>query len=135
MGELTQALLFLLTLNLVPVNENATLTWYGNEFLGRRHAASWHNSTPVGFPEVVTTEHRGVAAPSSLPFGTVIQLTRITNCSGHPSPLDGGKTIAIVVDRSAYHKEGWHYDGWPTTFRSLGTLEEGCLRVKVEIVR
>lgn len=125
-----------LPLLLVPVRQSATLTWYGEHFLGRRHAASWHQQTPPGAPEVVDTTFRGIAAPLSIPFGTVLIIERVGACHDTPSEYDGRRAIAIVVDRMRdFHNTGT-YDAWPQVAADLGfgpefPADDGCVRVNV----
>jgi hypothetical protein len=119
-----------LTANLlIPLGEGV-LTHYGegDGFMGQRHAASWHAETPAGFPEVVTRDALGVAAPSDIPFGSRLRLTVFATCDGRALPP---RTIeAVVVDRRADGAEGY-YDAWPATFRALADPACGCVRVQV----
>jgi len=112
----------------------AKLTWYGEEFVGRRHAASWHQQVPAGWPEVVNTRDLGIAAPYDIPFGTTVRITRIGNCYGEVSKRDGDFVDAVVVDRMAEDNLAW-FDAWPATFEALGELEEGCLQVHVTVIQ
>jgi len=98
----------------------AELTWYGNDFLGCRHASSWHGKTPKGFPEVVDSTHFGIAAPLNIPFGTVLKITRIRDINGWPSNYDGSSVYAVVVDRMANYTNTRYFDAWPATARALG---------------
>lgn len=109
----------------VPLEPSATLTWYGGPYMGQHHAAYWHGETPRGFPEVVTEDGMGVAAPYDIPFGTVLRFTR----------LDGsGRYVdLVVIDRLAKDTPGW-YDAWPLAFDKLGDRDEGRIKVRVEIV-
>lgn len=118
---------------LTPLEPSAKLTWYGGPYVGQHHAAYWHGETPKGFPDVVTLEDLGVAAPYEVPFGTVVRITRIGHCAGYNSELDGRSVYAVVVDRLGQNIPK-HYDAFPATFQALGTLDEGCLRVRVEVL-
>lgn len=123
----------------VVVQERAILTWYGDEYVGRRHAASWHDQVPAGFPHVVTVWHSGVAAPRQVPFGTRIRLTRLGIC-GDPSSEEAVlRTEAVVLDRMNWRVDG-QWDAWPATARDLGfgpqvDTDCGCVLVRVEVLR
>jgi len=130
--------LFILT----PVSENGTATWYGSNednFIGKYHAAYWHNETPQGAPEFVTNNFLGVAAPKSIPFGTKLLIVRKSTCMGHQSPYDNAFIFATVLDRKADYTTPHYYDLWPATARALGfgpTFENdaGCIQVQVFVV-
>ncbi len=135
------ALLALLSSPWQVVDEQAICTWYGNEFLGRRHAASWHQQTPQGFPEIVTEDAYGVAAPVDIPFGTILCMTRVETCNGEASKYDGRVVIVMVVDRKRnYHARGY-YDLWPAAAKVLGfgptfgDQDVGCIRARIEVLR
>lgn len=113
----------------VPIDADAILTWYGEGFIGQRHAASWHRETPNGFPEVVTLDDYGVAAPASIPFGTLVRLAVYETCWG--DPIQPRSVVAIVVDRRARSLNGY-WDAWPATFNALAEEDAGCLRVTAE---
>ena len=112
--------------------EDAQLTWYGNEFVGRHHAAYWHQQVPAGFSDTMQPDEFGVAAPLHVPFGTRLRLTR----------LDTGATVeAVVVDRMRNFRNPNTYDAYPAVAQALGfgpwAEEQDCgvVRVKVEIIR
>lgn len=133
------AFLLSLLLALTPLSGDGTATWYGNEFIGKHHAAYWHGETPLGAPDVVNNIYLGVAAPSDIPFGTKLLLIRESTCMKHDSPYDGVFVFATVVDRKANHKILHHYDLWPATAKALGfgpTFENdaGCIRAQVFIM-
>jgi len=118
------------------IDKEAVCTWYGEEFIGRRHAASWHQQTPIGFPEVVTMEHFGVAAPPDIPFGTKLFITRLVPCNSRCSQkYNNTSIIAIVVDRKASLAQG-SYDLWPAAAKALGfgpsfKGDVGCIKIRV----
>jgi len=130
-----------LFLGITPLSNNGIATWYGNEFIGKHHAAHWHNETPIGAPEVVTDSYLGVAAPSNIPFGTKLLIIRKSTCMGHESPYDGAFVIATVIDRKKNHTIPHYYDLWPMTAKMLGfgplsaTADDGCVKVKVYILK
>lgn len=143
MSELVAALLLALGSYMwIPYERPGRVTWYGEEFLGRRHAASWHRETPVGFPEVVTTEHFGVAAPATIPFGTVLRLTFVDTCapgcSEEAQEMVGTEVYVVVVDRMK-DSEARTFDLWPAAAHELGFGPDygdedwGCIRAKVDI--
>lgn len=118
------------------VASRAKLTWYGEGFLGRHHAAYWHGQTPCGAPEVVTEDYPGIAAPIGLDHGTILAIERIEACGGQPSPFDGERVLAIVVDRMGDFNNPGRYDAWPQVAKDLGfgpTFEEddGCVWVRI----
>jgi len=124
---------------LVALRPAAEATWYGNEFLGRRHAASWHAETPAGFTDYVDSERFGVAAPISIPFGTRLRITRQGAVCGRSSPFDGTSIIVTVVDRMGDYTREDRYDLWPAAAKALGMgptyhglADDGRLRVTVE---
>lgn len=113
----------------------AVLTWYGEGFLGRRHAASWHGETPIGAPETLNETYLGIAAPARFPFGAILTLTRIDTCWGEHSDKDGMSVVAVVIDRRARDTDN-HFDAWPATARALGfgprySEDDGCVVVSV----
>ena len=122
------------------IEEEAVATWYGEDFLGKRHSASWHGETPRGFPEVVTENAYGVAAPVGIPFGTILCITRLRTCYGESSEFDGRSVIVQVVDRKARYRDKGYYDLWPAAALALGfgpTFDKddvGCIRARVEIL-
>ncbi|GAG29268.1 unnamed protein product, partial [marine sediment metagenome] len=83
------AFLLSFLLVLTPVSKEGVATWYGNEFVGKHHAAYWHEKTPSGAPDVVDDTYLGIAAPSDIPFGTKLLLIRESTCMEHGSPYDG----------------------------------------------
>ena len=118
------------------VDRDAVCTWYGEEFIGRRHAASWHQQTPEGFPEIVTLIHFGIAAPPDIPFGTKLFITRLAPCNLLCSQeYNGTSIIVIVVDRKASLAQG-SYDLWPAAAKALGfgpsfEGDVGCIKIRV----
>lgn len=119
------------------IDREAVCTWYGEEFIGRRHAASWHQQTPVGFPEVVTMEHFGVAAPPNIPFGTKLLITRLVPCNPLCSQEYNNTSILVVVaDRKASLTQS-SYDLWPAAAKALGfgpsfgEKDVGCIKIRV----
>jgi len=117
----------------IPIDSQATATWYGNQFIGCHHAAYWHSRTPVGFTPVVDTARFGVAAPSSIPFGTKLRITRICTCWGEPRVTDGRQVVVTVVDRRARSVWGY-YDLWPAPAEALDMVEDGCIKIQVDIL-
>lgn len=122
------------------IDKEAICTWYGEEFIGRRHAASWHQQTPTDFPEVVTMTHFGVAASPDIPFGTKLFITRLAPCNPLCSQKHNNTSIIVtVVDRKASLAQG-SYDLWPAAAKVLGfgpsfDDDVGCIEIKVEAVR
>ena len=119
------------------LEEEAICTWYGEAFVGRRHAASWHKETPWNFPEVVTGTDYGIAAPIDVPFGTILRLTRVQTCYGETSEYDGRSVIVVVVDRKRNYRARGYFDLWPAAAKRLGFGPEfeddaGCVKVRVE---
>ena len=118
------------------VDREAVCTWYGEDFIGRRHAASWHQQTPAGFPEVVTLTHFGVAAPPDIPFGTMLFITRLAPCNPLCSQEYNGTSIIVtVIDRKASLAQG-SYDLWPAAAKVLGfgpsfDKDVGCIKIRV----
>ena len=118
----------------------AVATWYGGQFLGKRHAASWHGETPIGYPETVTRNVAGVAAPSDIPFGTLLRLTRVGACNEEPSEYDGRQVIVVVLDRKKRHEIPGYLDLWPLPAEllgfgpSFGDRDAGCVKVRVEVL-
>ncbi len=123
---------------LTPYEEDVIATWYGGRdgFLGKRHAASWHSKTPVGFPEVVTQDGYGVAAPCDsqgrcLEFGTVVALRRSDT---------GAVAVGVVVDRMRNYRNQKRYDLWPAVAGRLGfgpeygRQDRGVVRVDVYVL-
>lgn len=118
------------------IDREAVCTWYGEEFIGRRHAASWHQQTPIGFPEVVTLTHFGIAAPPDIPFGTRLFITRSAPCNPLCSQEYNNTSIIVtVVDRKASLAQG-SYDLWPAAAKALGfgpsfEGDVGCIKIRV----
>lgn len=106
------------------------MTWYGygDGFAGRRTAASWHGKVPEGVPGRVTQSFPGVAAPSSIPFGTIVRCTRKGT---------GQTALAVVLDRTG-SSQGW--DAHPELAKRLGfgptygREDVGRIIVEVEIL-
>ena len=114
-------LLLALHIASVPV----TVTTYGidDEFTLRRHAASWHEVTPLGAPEVVDEAYYG-AASNDLPFGTIVRVTVLTECNG--DMLQSSRTVtATVVDRLRADISGV-VDLWPAAARKVGLGKDDC---------
>lgn len=105
----------------------AVATWCGGQFLGKRHASSWHGETPIGYPETVNRSVAGVAAPSDIPFGTLLRLTRVGACNEEPSEYDGRQVIVVVLDRKERHEV-------PGFGPSFGDRDAGCVKVRVEVL-
>lgn len=135
------AFLLSFLLILTPISNDGVATWYGNEFVGKHHAAYWHEKTPSSAPEVVTNDFFGVAAPSDIPFGTKLLLIRKCTCMGHSSSYDGAFIIATVIDRKANHEVPHYYDLWPASAKALGFgpsfsgNDAGCIRVQVYTIQ
>lgn len=106
----------------VPVK----ITTYGinDEFYGKRHASSWHMETPLGAPEHVDSSYLG-AASNDFEFGTVVEVTAATECSGSHSVLNGNTVTVVIVDRLAEGYNGY-IDLWPAAAEEIGLGEEGC---------
>ncbi len=117
---------------LMLLNDDACMTWYGNEFVGRHHAAHWHGQTPPGFSDTVQPEEFGVAAPITVPFGTRLRFTRLD---------DPTLTVeAVVVDRMRDFHNPQRYDAYPAVAEALGfgpafgPDDVGVIRVRVEVI-
>lgn len=134
------ALLLSFLLVLTPVSTDGVATWYGNGFIGKHHAAYWHEKTPSGAPNVVDDAFFGIAAPNDIPFGTKLLLIRESTCMKHSSPYDGSFVFATVIDRKARHEIPHYYDLWPATAKALGfgpfsEGDAGCLKVQVYVIK
>jgi hypothetical protein len=120
---MTNALLALL-LALHVISLPVTVTTYGidDQYLGRRHAASWHGVTPPGAPEVVDDEYLG-AASNDVPMGTILHVTLMAECNGEIMPRR--EVTVTVVDRLADGITGY-VDLWPAAARAVGLGVDGC---------
>ncbi len=108
--------------------------WYGGNgdgYLGKRHAASWHEKTCEGFPEVVDEVHYGIAL-NGIPFCEKVTLEIIDIpewAEEEYSHLIGRTVEAVVIDRTP-----WQFvDMWPATARAL--LGEDYQRVGTATVK
>lgn len=115
------ALLLALHVIKLPV----TVTTYGidDQFTGRRHAASWHNMTPPGAPEVVDNEYYG-AASNDFSFGTVLHVRVAAECSGELLERSSAVTVT-VIDRLANGITGY-IDLFPAPARAVGLGRDDC---------
>jgi rare lipoprotein A len=94
--------------------QRGSASYYGSKFAGRATA-----SGAAYNPHAYTAAHR------SLPFGTVLRVTR----------LDGqGKVYVTVTDRGPYGPRGRILDLSHAAAERLGMLRAGVVAVKVEVV-
>jgi rare lipoprotein A len=94
--------------------QRGSASYYADKFAGR--------STASGAPY----EPRGfTAAHRSLPFGTVVRVTR----------LDGGQVVYVrVTDRGPYGPRGRILDLSRAAAEQLGMLRAGVVKIKAEVV-
>lgn len=123
-------LLFLLLIYLIePVQcqyEYTNASWYGGKFHGRLTASG-----------VIFDENELVAASPTLPFGTKVEITNITN---------GKSVVVTVVDRGPFKisKKGVvrplqphptrGFDLSKAAFNSIADLDKGVIKVKYRIL-
>lgn len=122
-----------ITLLLIQVNQ-VMVTTYGidDQFTGQRHAASWHQVTPAGAPEIVDYKYPG-AASNDYPLGTILDVTIEKECNGEPLP-NQFTTRVIVLDRLDLAYTGI-VDVWPAPAQELGLGIQGCAIGEVKIVK
>jgi rare lipoprotein A len=94
--------------------QRGSASYYADKFAGR--------STASGAPY----EPRGfTAAHRSLPFGTVVRVTR----------LDGGQVVYVrVTDRGPYGPRGRILDLSRAAAEQLGMMRAGVVKIKAEVV-
>src|SRR4051794_12793058 len=87
-------------------------SWYGPGFHGRRTASG-----------VVYTGTALTAAHPSLPFGTLVRVTNLAN----------GRTVVVIEDRGPFVRSRV-IDLSAAAARRLGMLQDGVVRVRLEVV-
>lgn len=102
----------------VPPTPPASLTtgtasWYGDDFAGKP-TASGEEFTPSG----LTAAHR------SLPFGTIVQVTR----------LDTGAKVRVTINDRGPYSGGRLIDLSEGAAAALGMLDSGTAKVRITIV-
>jgi rare lipoprotein A len=93
-------------------------TYYANRFSGRRTANGERYN-----PRAMTAAHR------TLPFGTVLRVTRIDS-SGEPV----GRPVVVRVNDRGPYASGRIIDLSLAAAKQLDMLRAGVVRVRVEIV-
>lgn len=88
-------------------------SWYGRGFHGRKTASGKHFNM-----------HEYTAAHKSLPLGTRVRVTNLKN---------GKDVIVNISDRGPYVK-GRTIDLSYAAARSIGMIENGLARVRVEVI-
>lgn len=96
-----------------PVYQVGVASWYGPGFRDRR-TASGERFRPA----------RRTAAHRTLPFGTVVKVTRI----------DTGKSVRVVIDDRGPYVKGRIIDLSRKAARRLAMLDDGTARVELRIV-
>lgn len=90
-----------------------TASWYGAEFAGRPTASG------VAFsPSHLTAAHR------TLPFGTIVQVTR----------LDTGANVRVTINDRGPFSGGRLIDLSQAAAEALGMVDSGTTRVKITVV-
>lgn len=93
--------------------ETGEASWYGKAFRGRPTASG-----------VTFRPSKRTAAHPSLPFGTVLKVTRV----------DSGESVRVVVNDRGPYAKGRILDLSRRAARRLGLLEAGHTRVELRIV-
>ena len=93
-------------------------TYYANRFSGRRTANGERYN-----PRAMTAAHR------TLPFGTVLRVTRIDS-SGEPV----GRPVVVRVNDRGPYASGRIVDLSLAAARQLDMLRAGVVRVRVEVI-
>ena len=93
--------------------ETGYASYYASSFDGRRTASGERYRD-----EALTAAHR------TLPFGTVI---RVTN-------LENGRSVEVVINDRGPHRKGRIVDLSRRAAAALGFLEDGLVRVQVDVL-
>jgi rare lipoprotein A len=96
-----------------PTVQTGVASWYGKEFAGRPTASGerFHPS-------------RLTAAHPTLPFGSVLRVTR----------LDNGRSVKVVVNDRGPYSGGRVLDLSKHAARRLGVVRDGTARVRLQLV-
>lgn len=106
-------LLFLLACAKHPVIQSGKASWYGRELAG--------NPTASGEP---FRPIRRTAAHPTLPFGTVLKVTR----------PDTGESVRVVINDRGPYAKGRIIDLSRRSARKLDMLEAGVVTVELRVV-
>lgn len=90
-----------------------TASWYGDDFAGKPTA-----SGEPFVPAELTAAHR------SLPFGTIVQVTR----------LDTGAKVKVTINDRGPYSGGRLIDLSEAAAAALGMIDSGTARVKITVV-
>lgn len=96
-----------------PVVQEGVASWYGRELAGRP-TASGEPFRPI----------RRTAAHPTLPFGTVLRVTRV----------ETGKSVRVVVNDRGPYAKGRIIDLSRRAARRLGFIDAGVTRVQLQVV-
>jgi rare lipoprotein A len=96
-----------------PVLQTGAASWYGRELAGH----------PTASGDPFRPELRTAAHPS-LPFGTVVKVTR----------LDTGRSVRVVVNDRGPYAGGRIIDLTQGAARRLDMLDAGVVRVELRVV-
>jgi len=98
----------------VGLIEYGLASYYGKEFHGKRTASG-----------EIFNMYRMTAAHRYLPFGSVVMVTRV----------DTGRSVIVRINDRGPYVEGRIIDLSFGAARRLGMIEEGVVRVRLEVLR
>ncbi len=96
-----------------PAPQTGKASWYGRKFAGRPTA-----SGDIFRPRKRTAAHR------TLPFGTVVRVTR----------LDNGRTVRVVINDRGPFVDGRIIDLSRRAARRLRMIDAGVAKVEIKVV-
>jgi rare lipoprotein A len=96
-----------------PVYQSGLASWYGTELAGH----------PTASGEPFRPSRRTAAHPS-LPFGTVVKVTR----------TDTGRSVRVVIDDRGPHAKGRVIDLAKGAARKLDMIDAGVAPVEIRVV-